>query len=221
MKMNHGISTKLAVTTATLCSLFNVVSAGTIAFIGPSAGVDHGSITARRPTNHPSGPELELSTPSEGATTVEIAVITNPKEKWAQFDRPEVWEKFTVPVGEFVVFSKTPTLARLASQPILTAAIPGGVTCATFTSPKCDNKRSSGKDDFHCAFNLQGAGNIIRWGIPTKPQCMLCLKTDDATIKAMKRGRYDRFGVELCEPHEDIVKERKGGVKERGDSTKG
>ncbi|KAF8425293.1 hypothetical protein EV426DRAFT_65488 [Tirmania nivea] len=212
MKVNHGISTTLAVTAVIWCGLFNVVPAGTIALTGPLAKVDHGgigSIPARRPTNHPSGPELVLSTPAEGATTVEIAVITNPKERWAQFDRPEVWEKITIPVGEFVVFSELPSLARLASQPILTAAIPGDVTCATFTSPKCDNKRSSGKDDFHCAFNLQGAGNIMHWGIPTKPQCMLCLKTDDATIKTMKGGKYDMFGVELCEPHEDMVKERR------------
>jgi len=67
-----------------------------------------GSIAARRPTNHPSGPELELSAPADGATTVEIAVITNLKEKWAQFDRPEVWEKITVPIGEFVVFCTFP-----------------------------------------------------------------------------------------------------------------
>jgi len=50
----------------------------------------------------------------------------------------------------------------------------------------------------------------MRWGIPTKPQCILCLKTDGATMEAMKKGKYDRFGVELCEPHEDMVKERKG-----------
>lgn len=212
MKVNYGVSTKLTLTAVILCSLFNVIPAGTIASTGPSAEGDHGesSIKVRRPTNHPSGPELELSTPAEGATTVEIAVITNPKEKWAQFDRPMVWEKITVPLGEFVVFSKSPALAKLASHPILTAAIPGDVTCATFASSKCDNKRSSGKDDFHCAFNLQGPGNIMRWGIPTKPQCILCLKTDGATMEAMKKGKYDRFGVELCEPHEDMVKEGKG-----------
>jgi len=50
---------------------------------------------------------------------------------------------------------------------------------------------------------------------------MLCLKTDDATIKAMKGGKYDRFGVELCEPHEDMVIQRRSGVNGRGDSTKG
>ena len=73
--------------------------------------VDHDRVdttAARRPPSHPTGPELKLSTLAEGATTVEIAVITNPKEKWAQFDRPEVWEKITVPVGEFVVFCTFP-----------------------------------------------------------------------------------------------------------------
>lgn len=56
------------------------------------------------PKKHPTGPELELDTPPEGAASVEVAVITDPKKKWAQFDQPEAWEKIIIPIGEFVVF---------------------------------------------------------------------------------------------------------------------
>ena len=109
----------------------------------------------------------------------------------------------------FYSAAKTAHLKHLASNVILATAIPGDITCATFTSQNCDNKRSSGKDDFHCASNLQGAGNIMRWGVRTKPQCILCLRTDENSIKVMNNGNYDRFAVELCEPHEDMVKKRK------------
>ena len=108
--------------------------------------------------------------------------------------------------------AETANLKHLAENTILATAIPGGFTCATFTSRNCDNTRSSGKDDFHCAFNLQGAGNIMRWGVRTKPQCILCLRTDDNSIRMMNGGKYDRFAVELCEPHEDMVKERKSSM---------
>lgn len=82
------------------------MSAGAISPTEPLADQDgENNSSIHRPTNHPSGPELEVHTPPEGAKTVEIAVITNPKERWTQFDRPGVWEKITLPLGEFVVFS--------------------------------------------------------------------------------------------------------------------
>lgn len=33
----------------------------------------------------------------------------------------------------------------------------------------------------------------------------------------MNGGKYDRFGVELCEPHEDMVKDRAMAASGKGD----
>ncbi|KAF8470746.1 hypothetical protein BDZ91DRAFT_791710 [Kalaharituber pfeilii] len=59
---------------------------------------------------------------------------------------------------------------------------------------------------------LDGGGEMMRWGVPTRPKCMLCLRSDG--VVEGKRV-YDRFEVEMCEPHEDMVKKRVRERKER------
>ena len=56
----------------------------------------------------------------------------------------------------------------------------------------------------------------MRWGIPTRPQCILCLKNEEV----LRTARYDAFGLELCEPHEDMVKAREK-EKEQGEGSGG
>ncbi|KAI5803517.1 hypothetical protein DFH27DRAFT_51402 [Peziza echinospora] len=201
---NLGTSAATAMVAAMMLLSISCVSAGTVGTSGPNRATDK---------------EIKILTPPDDAKTVAIAVVTGAENRFADLSTPELWKVVTMPIGEFVVFSETPDLKHL-SKNIYGAVIPGGISCATFSNSDCSNQRRDGVGA-HCEFNIDGPNSVMRWGINSKPDCMLCLRNSDV----LRDGKYQRFDLELCDVHEDMAQERlrrlRGDKKSEGGSGSG